>query len=487
MKLPSLVVRIMRAQTLATALMFLATGTAIFAFQKSELNRQQTKELFTRLQIILPMVDRTHQSHKWALLKERLESFTPRGDSLRFIIDSGDPQFNFGTPFPADAPVRRVADGSFYVQLGDRTFHAVQTDVPAREERPALRLTVALDHRSVEQTSLMLGLGIGGISLLAVVIVGVLSRTIARRGLRPLDKLSHHAAGLNPNDPEALLPLDDLPEELREMTRAFNGALERLHVANARLSSFNADVAHELRTPLGNMIGQTQVVLSRPRTGDELQEVLHSNLEELERMRSIVNDMLFLARADQGAMVDNLVVTSIAEIARRAAELFESILDETGRTLEVDGDAVAAVEPSLLGRAIANLIDNAIRHGDSNGSIRVLIHQDDEVATVSVRNPANAAIASQIDRWFDRFFRLDSARRHDGGSHGLGLAIAKAVVTMHGGKVSARYQEGEIAIDLSLPAVSDTAACDSETKPIAASRAFAVAASGLTTKPTVEG
>lgn len=487
MKLPSLVVRIMRAQTLATALMFLATGTAIFAFQKSELNRQQTKELFTRLQIILPMVDRTHQSHKWAFLKERLESFTPRGDSLRFIIDSGDPQFNFGTPFPADAPVRRVADGSFYVQLGDRTFHAVQTDVPAREERPALRLTVALDHRSVEQTSLMLGLGIGGISLLAVVIVGVLSRTIARRGLRPLDKLSHHAAGLNPNDPEALLPLDDLPEELREMTRAFNGALERLHMANARLSSFNADVAHELRTPLGNMIGQTQVVLSRPRSGDELQEVLHSNLEELERMRSIVNDMLFLARADQGAMVDNLVVTSIAEIARRAGELFESILDETGRALEIDGDAVAAVEPSLLGRAIANLIGNAIRHGDSGGPIRVLIHEKGGMATISVRNPASAAAASQIDRWFDRFFRLDSARRHDGGSHGLGLAIAKAVVTMHGGKVSARYQEGEIAVELLLPAASGAEACDAAIKTTAASSSFALAESGLATKPAIEG
>jgi two-component system heavy metal sensor histidine kinase CusS len=229
------------------------------------------------------------------------------------------------------------------------------------------------------------------------------------------------------------------------------------------------------------MIGQTQVVLSRPRSGDELQEVLHSNLEELERMRSIVNDMLFLARADQGAMVDNLVVTSIAEIARRAAELFESILDETGRVLEVDGDAVAAVEPSLLGRAIANLIDNAIRHGDRDGSIRVLIHQDDETTTISVRNPANAAIASQIDRWFDRFFRLDSARRHDGGSHGLGLAIAKAVVTMHGGKVSARYQEGEIVVDLLLPASSDTTVRDATIKPSAVLSTFAIA-SGLATK-----
>jgi two-component system heavy metal sensor histidine kinase CusS len=94
--------------------------------------------------------------------------------------------------------------------------------------------------------------------------------------------------------------------ELEDLTVAFNGALGRLEDAWQQLEGFNADVAHELRTPLANLIGGTQVALSRPRSAAEFQETLQSNLEELERLRSIVNDMLFLARADQGEAATGL-------------------------------------------------------------------------------------------------------------------------------------------------------------------------------------
>ncbi|WP_242111583.1 heavy metal sensor histidine kinase [Luteimonas aquatica] len=455
-KSPSLAMRIMRAQTLATALLLSATGVAIFMFQKHQMDAQQSAELSTRLQIIRPIVEHADRPRRFALLKDKLASFTPADDRLRFIVDSPDPRVAYGKPFPADARTRRLPDGSFYVHFDGRTFRAVETIVPASGERPAVRLTAALDHEPVHRAYLVLGLGIGVISLLAIAIVGILGRTIVRSGLRPLVALSHHAAGLNPNDPEALLPLDGLPEEVREMTTAFNGALERLHETNARMSAFNADVAHELRTPLSNMIGQTQVVLSRERPAGELREVLHSNLEELERMQSIVNDMLFLARADRGAIVDNLAASSIAEIARRSADLFEDALEEAGLSLRIDGDVVAAVEPSLLGRAIANLIDNAIRHGAGAGQLLVQIRREGDEAEIGVRNPADASAAQRIDRWFDRFFRLDSARQREGGSHGLGLAIVKAVAAMHGGSVAARHLAGagEIEVLLRLPIAS---------------------------------
>jgi two-component system heavy metal sensor histidine kinase CusS len=342
----------------------------------------------------------------------------------------------------------RNADGSFCVKFAGRTFLAVKTQVPAAGERPAVELTIASDLAPVRATSLALGLGVLIISLLAIIAVSLLGRAIARKGLAPLDQLSWHASGLNPNDPGLRLPDEALPTELKAMTLAFNGALERLQHAYERLSAFNADVAHELRTPLGNLIGQTQVMLSRPRTADEFQDVLSSNLEELERLRAIINDMLFLARADQGAVAENLAPTSLAALTHKTAEFLDMLFEDAEVSLEVRGDGMAPTEQALLGRAITNLLDNAIRHGAGPGKVEVTIEDQGALVCLDVRNRGAAISDVHLARLFDRFYRPDPSRSSSVDSHGLGLAVVKAVALMHGGSVFARCEGEDVVVGL---------------------------------------
>jgi two-component system heavy metal sensor histidine kinase CusS len=242
---------------------------------------------------------------------------------------------------------------------------------------------------------------------------------------------------------------------LSDLATALNGALGRLEDAYQQLEAFNADVAHELRTPLANMIGGTQVALSRPRSALQFQETLESNLEELERLRSIINDMLFLARADQGEAATGLTQQSVAHEVDKTIEFFEVILDDTGTQVSVEGElqAQATMNTALFRRALSNLLQNAIEHSAPGARLVVHIARQAGAVWIKVSNPGTTISAAHLPRLFDRFYRVD-ASRHDVGQHhghGLGLAIVKAVASMHGGGVAASSDAGVTTIAFSVP------------------------------------
>jgi two-component system heavy metal sensor histidine kinase CusS len=160
--------------------------------------------------------------------------------------------------------------------------------------------------------------------------------------------------------------------------------------------------------------------------------------------------MLFLARADQGAMAANLATASLAALVRKTADFLDVLFEEAGVTLRVVGDATLAVEESLLARALTNLLDNAIRHGAGPGLVTVTIEDHGEEVCIGVRNKGAPIQDIHLARLFDRFYRLDPARENSGDSHGLGLAVVKAVASMHGGSVFARCENGEVLVGLFL-------------------------------------
>ena len=431
----------------ATSLVSILAGVAMFGFQSLELRRHQAEELNARMEIIDAMIRHAGDPVRWPLLADKLRSFTPANGSVRYRVDGPDPRFQF---MPDDA-LRAAPDGIGLIQFDGKRFMTLSRRVPPYLQRPEARLVIAADTAPFDASRLVLGVGVLAGSLITIALVSLLGWWVAKRGLAPVDRLSQRARALNPNDLSLRMPTHDLPTELVGLMAAFNGALDRLQGAYERLAAFNADVAHELRTPLGNLIGQTQVALSRPRDAAELEEVLHSNLEELDRLRCIINDMLFMARADQGALAANLEPVSLAALTCKTADFLDMLFEDAGVALQVVGDGVVAADASLLGRAVTNLLDNAIRHGVDCKTVRVTIEPQDGRICLGVRNRGGPIPEAHLARLFDRFYRLDRAREHSHDVHGLGLAVVKAIVAMHGGTVFARCEDGEVLIGFVLP------------------------------------
>ncbi|WP_423603295.1 heavy metal sensor histidine kinase [Sphingomonas sp. MS122] len=435
---------------LAVTLVSTIAGIALFAFQSAQIKHHKREELSARFQIVERMVKDSTYAAKWQIISGKLRDFTPPDGSLYFIVESPDPRFAFQTGALAAAQWKGPREGFGKAIMPDRKYLTLARTIPAAGERPAVRLVIALGRKYVDETETGLAVGIAVMSLLAILTVAALGWWIARRGLAPVDRLSEHARLLGAENLTQRLPTETLPAELSGLVLSLNGALDRVADSYQRLSTFNADVAHELRTPLANMIGAAQVALSRDRSVRELEEVLQSNLEELDRMRRIVNDMLFLARADQGEVAANLTIRSLANETRKSAEFMAPVMEEAGVTLEIDGDAEVPIERALFGRAMTNLLDNAVRHGTTPGRIIVKIAYEGDAASIGVSNPGPAIEPAHLDRIFDRFYRIDPARFNDGESHGFGLALVKAVARMHGGSVFARNEPGRICIGFTV-------------------------------------
>jgi two-component system heavy metal sensor histidine kinase CusS len=259
--------------------------------------------------------------------------------------------------------------------------------------------------------------------------------------------------------------LDDShqPQELRPLIAQFNALLDRLAVAYQQMEAFNADVAHELNTPLTTLISSCELALRKPRGEAELQEILASNLEDLQRMAGIVADMLFLSHADRGAEARRSHVPSLAALAEEVAEFHEASLQEAQLQVRIEGDAKAAVDERLLRRALSNLLGNATRYGRPGSTVAIEIGVEPATPAagnglwahqhlrLAVRNAGVEIDPQQLPRIFDRFYRAEVARTHADRNHGLGLAIVAAIARMHDGEAFAESAHGATRIGLVLP------------------------------------
>lgn len=287
--------------------------------------------------------------------------------------------------------------------------------------------------------------------------VGMLLSTLLvylalRRGLRPLHRVAAQAALINPINLAIRLPEHDAPLELQRMVAVFNAMLERIATGYERLSQFSADLAHETRTPVGVLIGQTQVALDRTRSPAEYQQLLESNLQELNRLRLIVDDILFLAHADHAALDIERTPLAMADELLRIAEYFEGPADEVGLRFTVQASGSAVVNASLCRRAIHNLVVNALRYSTPDTTIRLIGTQDDADSTIAIENDGIPIPPEQLERLFDRFYRADAARGRPADSSGLGLAIVKAILELHGGEARASCTpSGTIRFELRFP------------------------------------
>ena len=292
----------------------------------------------------------------------------------------------------------------------------------------------------------------------AAVATGLLGWLAASRGLAPLKAMRARAELVSAHTLGQRLPTDAVPAELAALATTLNEMLARLEEAFRRLSDFSSDIAHELRTPVSNLMTQTQVSLSRPRDASAYREILESNAEEFERLARMVSDMLFLARADNALVASQPLLrrehVDLAGEVRDLFDFYEALAEEHGVRLALAGDACAMGDRLMLRRALSNLLSNALRYTLPRGCIQVRLAQADGGAEVVVENPGVGIAPEHLPHVFERFYRADASRHSAAGDgSGLGLAITRAIVLAHQGRIGVRSQDGVTAFTMVLPGV----------------------------------
>jgi two-component system heavy metal sensor histidine kinase CusS len=289
-------------------------------------------------------------------------------------------------------------------------------------------------------------------AVIAVIISALLHWFVTYYGLKPLKKLSTKARLVSGKDIKQRMPVDDLPIEIAGLSETLNNMLERLEGAFERLENFSSDIAHELRTPVNNLMMQTQVVLSKPRNNREYQMALGSNIEEFERLARMIADMLFLAKADNKQL---LLSTENMHIEQEISELFEfydALAEERNISLILKGSLDIQGDKLMLRRAFSNLISNAINHSFEGSRIQVSLNTDKNNAMIVFTNSGHTIPPDILPHLFDRFYRADKARTcsaYEG--VGLGLAITQSIAQAHDGKVIVESANNTTTFIVSLP------------------------------------
>ncbi len=270
-----------------------------------------------------------------------------------------------------------------------------------------------------------------------IIIMGLMGWIVVRHGHKPLHNIVEKISRISTNELNTRIAIDTVPIELTDLAESFNELLQRMEESFKRLSNFSADIAHELRTPITNLMTQTQVALSQARTTDEYQEILYSSMEEYERMAQMVSDMLFLAKADNTDTPLNIEQINLKKEINNLFDFYEAWAEESRISFKLEGDANIEGDRLMLRRALSNLLSNAVRHTPAGGCVTVTLTRHADDIQIVVTNPGNTIAPEHLTKIFDRFYRTDPSRQRSTEGAGLGLAIVKSIIEAHGGNIIA--------------------------------------------------
>ncbi len=311
---------------------------------------------------------------------------------------------------------------------------ANQSEIRARER-----------HRDEALSELLVQLAVAFSGTL--LISGIVGYRVARVALNPVERMRLRAS-TESADASFRLPVPETRDELARLAETLNDLFARVQTGVERERRLIADTSHELRTPLSQLLLRVDLALSRERTPAELRAALVDLRQDTQRLVRLANDLLLIARADDGRLPIRPEHIAILELAGESASRFEESASRDGRTIQLDIDAALtlSVDRDRVAQALDNLIDNAIRHG--SGTVTVSASARPAAVAIEVHDEGAGFDGGFAEHAFDRFTTAD-AGRSEGGS-GLGLAIVAAIAAAHGGHVMALEGPGG-AIEIVLP------------------------------------
>jgi two-component system, OmpR family, heavy metal sensor histidine kinase CusS len=285
---------------------------------------------------------------------------------------------------------------------------------------------------------------LGVVLFFGIFLVSFVGNQVARKGVAPLNQLARTAQSINISSLQNRMGNMQWPEELDNVVHEFDAMLDRLEDSFNRLSQFSADLAHEFRTPLNNIRGETEVVLARFRTSEEYIEVLGSNLEECEKLSSMVDNLLFLARAENVQTVIKKSELSAETEIKAVSEFYEPIAAEQQITITCEGSSLICAEQTLFRRALSNVLSNSLQSTPNGGKVMISINQDHgSFVDITIRDTGCGIRSEFLPKIFDRFCRGDQDNSNHKHGSGLGLAIVKSIMDLHQGKATIMSEIGK--------------------------------------------
>lgn len=443
----------------AMALLLAGGGIALHVLLHRSLDGEISRALAARSGDVQALISQADEG----LSQSRRSLITERGESIAQVLDDRGQVFD-ATPGLRDAPLlnrdqlRRAEQGRLIVdrltlpQENDAHVRLLAEPFSAQGQRLVVVVGAALDERDETLRQLALLLMVGGpIALLLASFVGY---GVAAAAFRPVEAMRQRAERISGREPGGRLPLASSRDEVHRLGETLNAMLERIDTAMTRERAFVSDASHELRTPLAILKGELELARRPGRSAEELRAAVDSAAEETDRLVQLSEDLLVIARLDQGRLPVRPERVVVSRLLADVAQRFTLRAAEAGRALRIDAptEHVVEADPLRLEQALGNLIENALRHGA--GDISLTSVRAGSMIELHVGDAGTGFPADFLPVAFERFTRSDAARGRGGA--GLGLAIVDAIARAHGGQAGVRNDGGADAW-IAIPATGSGA------------------------------
>jgi two-component system heavy metal sensor histidine kinase CusS len=421
--------------------------------------KEDTLELNGKIEVVRSILATHHKYEDQEEVSQRLKDIEYGHPGIIISVRKADGVlFSAGNPEVASRLAQDTGSSEIEPTIrkyGSHVYRYISSQIHQGGGNKMAKAVIALDitddQNFLSEFQRYLTISVVLVSLL----LGWLGWIVVHHGLSPVRQVSDLVAAISSKQLDK--PLDDMgvPRELKGLVASFNVMRARLHESFRRLSDFSSDIAHELRTPIHNLLIQTQVTLAGDEDLPAYRSVLQSNEEEYQRLSRMISDMLFLAKADNKLLSMNKENVDLAREVSGLFEFYEAMASERGIHFDMKGEATVFADRLMIQRALSNLLSNALRFTPDNLTIRVMIHSEMDMVRISVSNPGPPIPVELQEKIFERLYRIDPSRREGHTDNvGLGLAITRSIIEMHGGGITAESKDGWVTFSINLPALA---------------------------------
>ncbi len=448
----SITARLTIIYILSTAVLLMLTAGFLYWMISTSLEKENIKFLADNVQVLRSILH-NHLADP-DLLRREVEEEEPSHQYFKFyvrvldgdkevMVTPGMDDLSVG-PIPFPSPNRAsetTNEVALWRTVQGKPILLMSAWAPLGQEgggRYVLHLALDISHTNTVLADYRRNI-IAGV-LFGVVLSAGIGVFAVRKGLRPLREIAGTVQRITATQLDERIGTRQWPAELSALAVAFDGMLNRLEGSFVRLSRFSADLAHELRTPINNLMGEAEVALTRARTPDEYQRVLESNIEEYRKLTRLIDNLLFLARSEESWTTNAKTLFNAAEEIEVVRQYYEVLADEYGIEVTCSGDAPVWADASLFQRAVSNLLSNSLKYTPTGGRISIDVQQAEGRSFTEIRvSDTGVGIAPEhLPHIFNRFYRANPARALHPEGTGLGLAIVKTITDIHGATISVK-------------------------------------------------